>query len=168
MPRLRSCPTGLKVVAIEARPAAVELKHKFDYRQLLITRQARHGRNGRSDADGQAVAARQRRSASPTTAWCGPRPTAASELTFTFGGQSVERAGHGQRRRRSRTRSASSATCSRRCRAWAATRAPATARRTARRASSSRSAATTRSTTTGPSPTTSAAAASTARPPIRA
>jgi hypothetical protein len=30
-------PEGLKVVAIEVRPAAVELKHKFDYRQLLIS-----------------------------------------------------------------------------------------------------------------------------------
>src|SRR5687767_2066254 len=30
-------PEGLSVVAIEARPAAVELKHKFDYRQLLIS-----------------------------------------------------------------------------------------------------------------------------------
>jgi hypothetical protein len=29
-------PAGLKVVAIEAQPAAVELTHKFDYRQLLI------------------------------------------------------------------------------------------------------------------------------------
>src|SRR5438093_7840460 len=29
-------PEGVAVVAIEARPAAVELKHKFDYRQLLI------------------------------------------------------------------------------------------------------------------------------------
>src|SRR3954471_3037461 len=29
-------PDGLKVVSIEARPAAIELKHKFDYRQLLI------------------------------------------------------------------------------------------------------------------------------------
>ncbi|HEX5105517.1 MAG TPA: DUF1549 domain-containing protein, partial [Pirellulaceae bacterium] len=30
-------PEGLKVVAIEVSPAAVELKHKFDYRQLLIS-----------------------------------------------------------------------------------------------------------------------------------
>src|SRR5947199_6210588 len=30
-------PAGLAVVSIEARPAAVELRHKFDYRQLLIT-----------------------------------------------------------------------------------------------------------------------------------
>src|SRR5262245_37360090 len=29
-------PTGLKVVSIEARPASIDLKHKFDYRQLLI------------------------------------------------------------------------------------------------------------------------------------
>ncbi|MEX2175979.1 MAG: DUF1549 and DUF1553 domain-containing protein [Pirellulaceae bacterium] len=30
-------PAGLNVVAIEARPAAVELTHKFDYRQVLVT-----------------------------------------------------------------------------------------------------------------------------------
>jgi hypothetical protein len=30
-------PDGLNVVAIEVRPAAVELKHKFDYRQLLVS-----------------------------------------------------------------------------------------------------------------------------------
>ena len=29
-------PDGLNVVAIEAQPAAVELKHKFDYRQVLV------------------------------------------------------------------------------------------------------------------------------------
>jgi hypothetical protein len=30
-------PDGLNVVSIEVRPAAVELKHKFDYRQLLVS-----------------------------------------------------------------------------------------------------------------------------------
>ena len=30
-------PDGLNVVAIEIRPASVELKHKFDYRQLLVS-----------------------------------------------------------------------------------------------------------------------------------
>jgi hypothetical protein len=30
-------PDGLNVVALEVRPAAVELKHKFDYRQLLVS-----------------------------------------------------------------------------------------------------------------------------------
>src|SRR6266436_838283 len=29
-------PPGLKVISIAAQPATVELKHKFDYRQLLI------------------------------------------------------------------------------------------------------------------------------------
>jgi hypothetical protein len=53
--------------------------------------------------------------------------------------------------------SASCATCSRCSRGWAATPAPATARRTARTASSCRSAATTPCTTTARSPTTSAA-----------
>ena len=30
-------PAGLKVVALEVRPTSVELKHKFDYRQILVT-----------------------------------------------------------------------------------------------------------------------------------
>src|SRR5687768_7555477 len=30
-------PAGLKVVALEVRPTAAELKHKFDYRQILVT-----------------------------------------------------------------------------------------------------------------------------------
>ena len=34
---LEKVPEGLKVVSIEARPASIELKQKFDYRQLLIT-----------------------------------------------------------------------------------------------------------------------------------
>ena len=36
-PAVEALPAGLNVVAIEARPAAIELKHRFDYRQLLIT-----------------------------------------------------------------------------------------------------------------------------------
>src|SRR4051812_47900976 len=36
-------PTGLKVVSIEAKPAAIELKHKFDYRQLLISGKLQSG-----------------------------------------------------------------------------------------------------------------------------
>src|SRR6478736_7190626 len=35
-PTSEQLPTGLKVVSIEAKPAVVELKHKFDYRQVLI------------------------------------------------------------------------------------------------------------------------------------
>src|SRR4051794_24782312 len=38
-----SLPAGLKVTSIEARPAVVELKHKFDYRQLLITGKLQSG-----------------------------------------------------------------------------------------------------------------------------
>src|SRR5690348_11829475 len=30
-------PDGLRVVSIEARPESLALKHKFDYRQLLVT-----------------------------------------------------------------------------------------------------------------------------------
>jgi hypothetical protein len=36
-PTREQLPTGLKVVSIEAKPATVELKHKFDYRQVLLT-----------------------------------------------------------------------------------------------------------------------------------
>src|SRR5678816_2326043 len=30
-------PAGLNVVSMEVKPAAVELKHEFDYRQVLVT-----------------------------------------------------------------------------------------------------------------------------------
>src|SRR5262245_2622974 len=30
-------PAGLNVVSMEVKPAAVELKHQFDYRQVLVT-----------------------------------------------------------------------------------------------------------------------------------
>src|SRR6185436_2331984 len=30
-------PAGLSAVSMEVKPAAVELKHRFDYRQLLVT-----------------------------------------------------------------------------------------------------------------------------------
>ena len=30
-------PAGVQVVSLEARPSAIELKHRFDYRQVLIT-----------------------------------------------------------------------------------------------------------------------------------
>src|SRR5436305_14873975 len=30
-------PAGLNVASIEVRPAAVDLKHRFEYRQLLVT-----------------------------------------------------------------------------------------------------------------------------------
>src|SRR6478672_392143 len=36
-PTKEQLPSGLNVVALEAKPAAIELKHKFDYRQVLIT-----------------------------------------------------------------------------------------------------------------------------------
>src|SRR4051794_40995369 len=36
-PPKEKLPEGVSVVAIEARPQRVELKHKFDYRQLLIS-----------------------------------------------------------------------------------------------------------------------------------
>jgi hypothetical protein len=36
-PGAETLPAGVQVVAIEARPTSVELKHRFDYRQVLIT-----------------------------------------------------------------------------------------------------------------------------------
>ena len=39
-------PAGLTVASIEVRPAAVELKHRFDYRQLLVTGKLSSGESG--------------------------------------------------------------------------------------------------------------------------
>jgi hypothetical protein len=84
-----SLPTGMSVVAIDARPAAVELKHKFDYRQLLIagkletgetvdlTRMAKPSQSGSAvtlSADGLVRA----------------KADGSDKLTFSFAGQSVE------------------------------------------------------------------------------
>src|SRR5437870_1922783 len=54
-------PPGTAVVAMEARPAAVELTHKFDYRQLLIAGKLDSGesvdltRMAKPSVDGAAV-----------------------------------------------------------------------------------------------------------------
>jgi hypothetical protein len=82
-------PDGLNVVSITAEPATVELKHKFDYRQVLIT--------GKLDS-GESVDLTRMATASQT----GSAATISSdgliraqadgtdEVTYTFGSQAVK------------------------------------------------------------------------------
>src|SRR5262245_35823908 len=82
-------PEGVSVVAIEARPAVVELKHKFDYRQLLITGKLDSGervdltRMGKASMDGAAV------SVSPD-GLVRAKEDGSGKITYSFGGKSVE------------------------------------------------------------------------------
>jgi hypothetical protein len=82
-------PEGLKVVAIEVRPAAVELKHKFDYRQLLITGKLESGetvdltRMASAAQDGDAVSV-------SSDGLVRAKSDGSSRLKFAFAGQSVE------------------------------------------------------------------------------
>ncbi len=81
-------PDGLKVVAIEARPASVELKHKFDYRQLLITGKLETGES--VDLTRMAIA-----SASGSVATVShdglirAKADGADQVTFTYGSLSI-------------------------------------------------------------------------------
>ena len=40
---IETLPAGLKVVSMEAYPARIELQHRFDYRQILITGRSEQG-----------------------------------------------------------------------------------------------------------------------------
>lgn len=94
-------PEGLEVVALEATPAAIELSHKFDYRQVLITGKLSSGET--VDLTRMAELA----SASPLVSVSAERlvrPAADGEgkLAFAFRGLSAEIplkvSGHGQSR----------------------------------------------------------------------
>jgi hypothetical protein len=81
-------PDGLKVVAIEARPAAVELKHKFDYRQLLITGKLETGES--VDLTRMATAASSGAAASVSNdGLIRAKADGTDQVTFTYGGLSV-------------------------------------------------------------------------------
>jgi hypothetical protein len=60
-PAKEQLPSGLKVVSVEAKPVAVELKHKFDYRQVLVTGKLESGetvdltRMAKVEQEGNAV-----------------------------------------------------------------------------------------------------------------
>ncbi len=82
-------PAGLNVASIEVRPAAVELKHRFEYRQLLVTgklssgesvdltrmvKMSHSGKAANVSADGQVRAVED----------------GADEITYTYGNQLVK------------------------------------------------------------------------------
>src|SRR5947199_276095 len=75
-------PEGLKVVALESRPASVELKHKFDYRQLLVSGKLETGETVDLTRMVQLAQAAKAVSVSPAGV---VRPAAAGseQLTFT-------------------------------------------------------------------------------------
>jgi hypothetical protein len=78
-------PDGLKVVAIEARTASVELKHKFDYRQLLITGKLETGES----VDLTRMAAATASGSSATVSNDGlvrAKADGTDQITFTYGG----------------------------------------------------------------------------------
>src|SRR4051794_35712689 len=82
-------PDGLKVVSIEARPAAVELKHKFDYRQLLINGKLESGET----VDLTRMAKATQESSAVTVSVDGlvrAKADGNGMLSFSFDGKSIE------------------------------------------------------------------------------
>src|SRR5262249_54641162 len=88
-PASEKLPDGVSVVAIEARPAVVELKHKFDYRQLLITGKLDSGetgdltRMGKASVDGAAASV-------AAGGLVRGKEEGAGKITYSFSGKSVE------------------------------------------------------------------------------
>src|SRR5688572_26584491 len=81
-------PAGLNVVSIEASPAAVELKHKFDYRQLLISGKLATGET----VDLTRIAKPASQGAAATVSNDGlirAKADGTEQVTFTYGNHSV-------------------------------------------------------------------------------
>jgi hypothetical protein len=82
-------PAGLKVVALELRPTSAELKHRFDYRQILVTGKLATGES----VDLTRIAKPQLSGTIATISADGQlRPTGngAAELTYTYGDLSAK------------------------------------------------------------------------------
>src|SRR5262249_11863029 len=82
-------PAGITVVRSKARPASVELKHKFDYRQLLITGKLQTGET--VDLTRMAQAAQQ--GAAVTISADGlvrAKQDGSDKVVYSYGDQSVE------------------------------------------------------------------------------
>jgi len=81
-------PAGLKVVSVEFYPAKIELKHRFDYRQLLITGRLETGETVDLTRLAKLAAAPKSTAVSPNGT---VRPIADGEeqLTFTFESHSI-------------------------------------------------------------------------------
>src|SRR5204862_21764 len=81
-------PAGAKVLAVEARPAAVDLKHQYAYAQLVLTGRLESGeridvtRMAETTLPGELVTV-------STTGLVRPHADGSGQLTFSVGGQSV-------------------------------------------------------------------------------
>jgi hypothetical protein len=81
-------PDGLNVVAIEVRPAAVELKHKFDYRQLLVSGKLSTGET--VDLTRMATPAQSGTAVSVSSdGLVRAKADGSEQITYTYGGHSV-------------------------------------------------------------------------------
>jgi len=83
-----SLPKGAQVASLEARPAKIELKHKYDYAQLLITARL----SGGEQLDATRLAERSAQSDLVTLSPTGvvrPKTDGSGEIRFTLGGQTV-------------------------------------------------------------------------------
>jgi hypothetical protein len=81
-------PEGLKVVSLEARPAKVELAHKFDYRQLLLTGKLESGESVDLTRMAQLAQPAKAVTVSPN-GLVRPATDGSEQLSFTYGGLSV-------------------------------------------------------------------------------
>jgi hypothetical protein len=82
-------PDGLNVVSITAEPATVELKHKFDYRQVLITGKLDSGES----VDLTRMATASQAGSAATVSSDGlirAQADGTDEVTYTFGSHSVK------------------------------------------------------------------------------
>ena len=87
-PAAEKLPEGLKVVAIEVRPASVELVHKFDYRQLLVSGKLDTG----EIVDLTRMATPSQSGAAATVSSDGlvrAKADGTDQITFTYGGHSA-------------------------------------------------------------------------------
>jgi hypothetical protein len=88
-PTAEQLPTGLKVVSIEAQPASIELQHKFDYRQVLITGKLASGESAdltrmvKATQEGLAVTV-------SSDGLVRAKADGTSKLTFSFADKSIE------------------------------------------------------------------------------
>lgn len=84
-----SLPAGANVVALEAQPKAIELKHKYDYRQLLLTAKLASGET----LDVTRIAERQvplELAVISDTGVVRPKGDGTGQATFTIGGQTAK------------------------------------------------------------------------------
>jgi hypothetical protein len=87
-PPAEKLPDGLNVVAISAQPAAVDLKHKFDYRQVLVTGKLDTGES----VDLTRIAKPSQTGSAVTVSSDGlvrAQGDGSDNVTFTYGGHSV-------------------------------------------------------------------------------